>query len=77
MTKKSIFFYIDEKVCFCCHILNPLHSRLFKEIEKCNKKTNKTKIMLLTQLLCIYDYLYFKIIHSVLSYIHKKLESNM
>jgi hypothetical protein len=77
MDKKNIFFYIDEKVCSFCHALNPLHSCLFKKIKKYDKKTNKKKIIILTRLLHIYDYVYHKSIHPVLKSLHKKLKSKI
>jgi hypothetical protein len=77
MDKKNIFFHIDEKVCFFCHALNPLHSCLFKKIKKYDKKTNKKRITVLTHLLHVYNYVYFKIIHPVLNKLHKKLKSKI
>lgn len=77
MTKKDIVFYLDEKVCYVCHNLNPLHSCLFKKLKKLNKKTNKKKIIILTRLLHVYDYVYHKAIHPILKILHEKLKTYM
>lgn len=74
MTKKTIAFYIDEKICYVCHSLNPLHSCLFKKIKKLNKKTDKKKITTLLHLLYTYDCVYHKAIHPILKILHKKLK---
>lgn len=77
MTKKDLFFYLDEKVCYLCHKLNPLHSYLFGYIKRLDKKTNKKKILILTRLLHIYNHTYHKTIHPALKSLHKKLKPNM